>query len=83
MSHHDDRRPILSSAVSERGRDPSPLLVSAAEAARLLSISERTLRTRTKDGMIPAVQLGGRVLYSPIALAHWVERRLNHAVGDQ
>ena len=49
------------------------LLLSAREAARALSISERTLYTRTQDGTLPCVRLGGRRLYDPVALRHWIE----------
>ncbi len=55
---------------------PAPLLVDAREAARLLSISDRTLRDRTKDGTVPAVKLEGRILYSPKALADWVDQQI-------
>ena len=41
-----------------------PLAVSATEAARLLSVSEKTLRTWTAQGKITARRVGGRVLYS-------------------
>lgn len=60
------------------GDGSSKLLVSAREAACLLSISERTLRDRTKDGTIPAIRLEGRVLYSPKALQAWIDRRIAH-----
>ena len=49
------------------------LLLSACDAARALSISERTLYSRTKDGTLPCVRLGGRVLYDPRALAAWID----------
>ena len=43
---------------------PDPLAVRSREAARLLSISERTLWSLTAPrGPIPVVRLGGAVLY--------------------
>jgi predicted DNA-binding transcriptional regulator AlpA len=51
----------------------APLLLSAREAARVLSISERTLwGLSSPRGPIPRVRLGGRVLYSPEALRKWI-----------
>lgn len=48
------------------------LLVDAHDAATMLSISERTLWAKTKDGTIPFRRLGRRVLYSPADLAAWI-----------
>jgi hypothetical protein len=41
-----------------------PVLIDAISAAKLLSISTKTLWLRTKSGEIPAKKIGGRVLYS-------------------
>ncbi len=41
----------------------TPLLLSATEAARMLSISPRTLWSLTRDGEIPCVRVRHRVLY--------------------
>jgi excisionase family DNA binding protein len=49
------------------------LLLSEAEAARTLGISPRTLFTMRKDGRIPFVRLGHRVLYNPRSLRAWLE----------
>ena len=51
------------------------LLLSARDAARALSISPRTLYSRTQDGTLPCVRLGGRRLYDPRALTAWIERQ--------
>jgi excisionase family DNA binding protein len=40
-----------------------PLTVSLATAARLLGVSDRHLRTLTKEGTVPFVKLGGRILF--------------------
>lgn len=53
-----------------------PLLLTARQAAKILSISERTLWGLTKTGDIPAVRFGGRnVRYSPDDLRAWIQRR--------
>lgn len=53
-----------------------PLLLTARQAAKVLSISERTLWGLTKAGDIPAVRFGGRnVRYSPDDLKAWIRRR--------
>lgn len=57
-----------------------PILVDARTAAAMLSISERTLADWTD---VPRFRKGGRVLYSPRALAKWVEEQiLNQGKGD-
>ena len=51
------------------------LLWSTREAAEALSISERTLYSRTQDGTLPCVRLGCRRLYDPAALRAWIARQ--------
>ncbi len=50
------------------------LLLSAREAAKSLSICEKTLWTHTKPrGTVPCVKIGTRVLYDPRDLAAWID----------
>lgn len=49
------------------------LLVSAAEAARLLSISPRTLWSMTASGELPHVRVRRRVLYAVDDLRRWID----------
>lgn len=52
------------------------LAVRAREAARLLSVSERTLWTWVATRGVPHIRLGGvksTVLFRPEALARWLE----------
>lgn len=52
------------------------LLLRAPDAAEALGISERTLWAYTKPrGSIPAVKIGGRVLYDPRDLTAWIDRQ--------
>jgi excisionase family DNA binding protein len=49
------------------------LLIKPREAARMLSVSEKTLWTLTKGGVIPVVRVGERsVRYSVAALERWI-----------
>ncbi|MDX1963224.1 MAG: helix-turn-helix domain-containing protein [Pirellulales bacterium] len=50
-----------------------PILVNAKQAAKLLSICLKTLRKKTREGEIPAVKLGRRVLYRPKQLNAWLD----------
>lgn len=53
----------------------TPLALSPREAAKSLGISERTLWASTVPrGPIPAVKLGGRVLYPVAGLQEWLTR---------
>jgi excisionase family DNA binding protein len=61
--------------------DSGKLLLSAREAAKVLSVSERTLWSWTSPrGTIPTVRLGHRVLYSILALEQWIAAQ---AAGSQ
>ncbi len=64
--------------------DATPkLLLSARDAAKALSISERTLWGLTAPrGPIPCVRLGGRVLYSPESLRRWIAGQQGATDGD-
>jgi excisionase family DNA binding protein len=50
--------------------------LSPKEAAALLGISEKTLWLRTREGTIPAVKLGRRVLYPTDALEEWLRKEI-------
>ncbi len=56
------------------GQALTPLLISGREAAKLLSVCERTLYTLTKAGEIPAVRIGRAVRYSMDDLKEWIRR---------
>ena len=46
-------------------------LLDVAEAARLLRMHPRTLRTKARERMIPAVQVGRRWRFRASALNDW------------
>jgi excisionase family DNA binding protein len=48
------------------------LLWNPRQAAEALSISERTLATYTKSGLLPVVRIGSSVRYSPDELRAWI-----------
>jgi len=52
----------------------NPLLVDARQAARLLSVSPRTLFSLTKTGRIPVVRIGRATRYSPKDLEKFIDR---------
>lgn len=51
------------------------LLISAHEASKRLGISVRHLGTLTRTGVIPAIKLGKRVLYSVDHLRDWIAQQ--------
>lgn len=54
----------------------SPLLLTTHEAARALSISERTLWSLTEPrGPIPCIRIGRAVRYAPRDLVNWIEQQ--------
>jgi excisionase family DNA binding protein len=48
------------------------LAVDAREAARLLSLSERTIRNMIDRGELPVTRVGKRVLISRVTLESWL-----------
>jgi excisionase family DNA binding protein len=59
-----------------------PMLLTARQAARVLSISERTLFSLTKSGMIAAVRFGRNVRYDPRDLDAWIQRAKNSPIAS-
>ncbi len=56
----------------------SKLLLSARDAARALSICQKTLWSNTYPrGSIPSVKIGARVLYDPDDLRRWINAQKN------
>lgn len=53
---------------------PEALLLTAAEAAKLLAIGARTLWRLTDDGEIPVVRIGRAVRYDRRDLLAWIDR---------
>lgn len=53
----------------------TPLLVAPREAAKMLSVCERTLFALTKSGDIPAVRIGRAVRYSVEDLKAWIKKK--------
>jgi excisionase family DNA binding protein len=49
-------------------------LLDTDEAAMLLRMHPRTLRTKARKGIIPAVQVGGRWRFRASTLNHWLEK---------
>ena len=62
-------------SIPEADPQPEPLLVDAPTAAKMLAVSERTLRRLTTGGEIGVVRIGRRTLYSVEALRKWVRGR--------
>ncbi len=57
----------------------SPILVDSREAARLLSISPRTLWQLTKVGEIPSLKIGRSVRYRVADLDNWTQQQISAA----
>ena len=50
-----------------------PMLLTARQTARMLSISERSLYSLTKAGDLPVVKIGRSVRYDPVDIRAWIE----------
>lgn len=59
---------IRISTKTKEEPQPERLMVSAGEAARMLGVSPRMLWGLTREGKLPCVRAGRRVLYSYEAL---------------
>jgi excisionase family DNA binding protein len=51
------------------------LLVNSCEAARLLCISESTLKRLARGGSLPVVQIGRAVRFDPADLRAWISQQ--------
>jgi hypothetical protein len=62
--------------MRQKQREPADeeILVDKRRAARKLSICSKTLETLTKDGVVPSVRLGRRVLYRVSTLKRVAEQ---------
>ena len=49
-------------------------LLDTDEAANLMRMHPRTLRTKARKGIIPGVQVGGRWRFRASTLNHWLEK---------
>ena len=60
--------------------DPAKLLLTAPEAARVLSISARKLWSLTNSGEIPVIRVGARSVRYPVeALREWIADNMTGA----
>lgn len=53
---------------------PEPIVWTPAQAALALQVSERTLYTWTRDGLVPAVRVGRTVRYFPESIRKRLEQ---------
>ena len=60
-----------------------PLAVSAAEAARLLSVSRPTIYQYIGRADFPSFKLGGRVLVSVDGLRRWIDEQATKEAKTQ
>ncbi len=79
LKDSDDKQPVHASINDRNQTRIDRLLLTAREAARILSISERTLFTWTKRGEIQCVRIGRAVRYDPTDLKRWIQKRKSAA----
>jgi excisionase family DNA binding protein len=70
----NDRDMIQAIKEASHEATKEPLLIDAAEAAKLLSISKRTLWTLTNSREIPSVRIGRSVRYVVADLVKFVNK---------
>jgi excisionase family DNA binding protein len=63
-------------------KSPEPLAVCSREAAKMLTISERTLWSLTKARAVPHVRLGRRTVYPVAELKAWLSARVAAGMAD-
>ena len=55
------------------------LLLTPREAAKALSICEKTLYTLTKSGELPAIKIGRAKRYSVDEINRWIKKSLENS----
>lgn len=63
------------SSSSSSNSDIAPLSVGLATAAKMLGVSERHLWQQAKDGVIPSVRTGRRIIFVVDQLKKWLEEK--------
>ena len=63
-------------------RHTAPLLISVAQAAKLLNIGRGLCYQLVQEGRLPSVRLGRRVLVSRLALESWVLQEVGAIAAD-
>jgi len=58
------------------------LTVNIKTAASMLCVSERTIRTLTKNGELPVIRIGSRAVYSREDLTEFVRQRSSRVMID-
>lgn len=71
---------LVADRVAERLRR-SPMLITKEELSERTTLSLSSIERRVKDGSLPAVQMGRRVLFSPEAVVIALTR--GDRTGDQ
>lgn len=59
-----------------------PMLLTARQAAKALSVCEKTLWTLTQRGELPVVRVGRAVRYDPRDLESWIQRAKNSRIAS-
>jgi len=59
-----------------------PMLLTARQAAKALSVCEKTLWTLAQRGEIPAVRIGRAVRYDPRDLDDWIQRAKHSRIAS-
>jgi excisionase family DNA binding protein len=54
----------------------SDMVWTVREAARRLKVSDRTLRKRVRQGVIPHIRFGGKILFPVAALEAWISKQI-------
>lgn len=67
----------------QQTESPAPrLLLTGRDAARALSVCEKTLWTLTQRGEIPCIKIGRAVRYDPRDLDAWIQRAKNSRIAS-
>ena len=60
----------------------SPITVSEVQAAELLGISSRTLYEWRRQGIVPCIRIGSRILYSVDRLRAWAHEQSTFSTSE-
>lgn len=61
---------------SQTGAQVADMVWTVREAARRLKVSDRTLRKRVRQGVIPHIRFGGKILFPVAALETWISKQI-------
>jgi excisionase family DNA binding protein len=76
MAETKHKKGVIAMPLQPTSQQKSADMVwTVREAARRLKVSDRTFRKRARQGVIPHLRFGGKILFPVAALEAWIAKQ--------